>query len=182
MACDLTSGIARRACQDAKPGIDEMYLIPRTELGADAFTLTGNEVTELDVSITEAFKYVIRGHDENILTIAKEDNGRESGATVWNENFVTKIKKVTPAVSAELGIVAKSRPNVIAKDNAGNYRLLGLSEGCYNTIEETSGGAKTDYNGYTVTFTAQEFELAPFVDESTISALEALVSETNITD
>lgn len=182
MSCDLTSGIARRACIDAKPGIDEMYLIPRTSLGADAFTIAGNEVTGLDVEITEAFKYVIRGHDENLLTITKEDNGRESGATVWNENFVAKVKKVSKAVSAELNIVAKSTPNVIAKDNAGNYRLLGLSEGCYSTIEETSGGAKTDYNGYTITFTAQEFELAPFVDDSTITALEALVSATDITD
>lgn len=180
MSCDLTSGVLRRACIDAKPGIDEMYLIPRTSLGAGAFTLTGNEVTGIDVAVTEIFRYVIRGQDENLLTITKEDNGRESGATVWNENFVAKVKKVSKEVSAELNIVAKSTPNVIAKDNAGNWRLLGLSEGCYSTIEETSGGAKTDYNGYTITFTAQEFDLAPFVDETTIQALEALVSETNI--
>lgn len=180
MSCDLTSGIARRACIDAKPGIDEMYLIPRTALGAGAFTIVGNEVTGLDLSVTEAFKYVIRGHDENILTINKEDNGRESGATVWNENFVAKVKKVSKAVSAELNIVAKSTPNVVAKDNDGNYRLLGLSEGCYSTIEETSGGAKTDYNGYTITFTAQEFELAPYVDSATVTALEAILSVTNI--
>jgi len=180
MSCDLTSGILK-PCQDSKPGIDEMYLIPRTDLGAGAFTLTGNEVTGIDASITEIFKYEIRGHDENILTITKDDNGRASGATVWNENFVTKIKKVNQAISAELNIVAKARPNVIAKDNMGNWRLLGLSEGCYSTIEETSGGAKTDFNGYTVTFSQQEFDLAPFVDSATITALEALVSSTNIT-
>ena len=179
MSCDLTSG-RLRPCNDAKPGIDEMYLIPRTSLGASAFTLTGNEVTGIDVAITEIFKYEIRGDDENLLTITKDDNGRQSGATVWNENFVAKLKKVTKETSAELNIVAKTVPNVIAKDNMGNWRLLGLSEGCYSTIEEASGGAKTDFNGYTVTFTAQEFDLAPFVDSATITALEALISATNI--
>lgn len=180
MSCDLTSG-RLKPCNDAKPGIDLMYLIPRTSLGADAFTITGNEVTGIDVAITEIFKYEIRGDDENLLTINKEDNGRQSGATVWNENFVVKLKKVTKETSAELNIVAKAVPNVIAKDNMGNWRLLGLSEGCYSTIEEASGGAKTDFNGYTVTFTSQEFDLAPFVDSATITALEALVSATNIT-
>src|SRR6056297_2193803 len=179
MSCDLTSGILK-PCNDSKPGIDEMYLIPRTELGAGAFTIVGNEVTGIDVLITEIFKYVIRGDDENILTINKDDNGRQSGATVWNESFVAKVKKVNQASSAELNIVAKATPNVIAKDNMGNWRLLGLSEGCYSTIEENSGGAKTDFNGYTATFTSQEFELAPYVDSATITALKALISETNI--
>ncbi len=179
MSCDLTSGRSR-PCQDSKPGIDNVLFIPRTELGKDAFTIVGNEVTAIDVAITEIFEWVIRGHDENVLTINKAENGRDSGASVWTENFVLKVKKVDKATSAEINILAKSNPNVIAVDNMGNYRLLGLSEGCYSTIEEASGGAKTDYNGYTITFEQQEFELAPYVDDATVTALKALISSTVI--
>lgn len=179
MACDITTG-RNIPCLDAKPGVDRFFLIPRTDLGADAFTLTNNEVTSLDISITEAFEYKLGGHDENVFTQTKPDNGRASGATVFDQEFVAKLKKVDKATSAELLIVSKSVPNVVVKDNQGNYRLMGLSEGCYSVIEEASGGAKTDFSGYTVTFSAQEFESAPFVDSATITALEGLLSATNI--
>lgn len=180
MACDLTSG-RDIPCIDAKPGIDDFYLIPRVALGADAFTLTGNEVTALDLSITEVFKYQLRGDDENIFTQTKPDNGRQSGATAFDQEFVVKLKKVDKATSAELNIVSKSTPNVVVKDNQGNYRLMGISEGCYCIIEEASGGAKTDFSGYTITFQATEFDSAPFLDAATITALDGLVSATNIT-
>ena len=180
MACDLTSG-REIPCIDAKPGIDDFYLIPRTSLGAGAFTLTGNEVTGLDVLITEVFKYQLRGDDENIFTQTKPDNGRSSGATAFDQEFVVKLKKIDKATSAELNIVSKSTPNVVVKDNQGQYRLMGISEGCYSIIEEASGGAKTDFSGYTVTFSATEFESAPFLDAATITALDGLVSATNIT-
>lgn len=180
MACDITSGRAI-GCVDAKPGIDDFYLIPRTDLGAGAYTIAGNEVTGIDVSITEVFKYSLRGDDENVFTQTKPDNGRASGASVFNQEFVVKLKKVDKLTSAELNIVSKSTPNVIVKDNQGNYRLMGLSEGCYSVIEEVSGGAKSDFSGYTITFSATEFETAPFLDSATISALDGLVSVTTIT-
>lgn len=180
MSCDLISG-RLIGCIDAKPGIDDFYLIPRTSLGADAFTISGNEVTGLDVLITEVFKYQLRGDDENIFTQTNPDDGRATGAKVFEQSFVVKLKKVDKATSAELAIVGKSVPNVVVKDNEGFYRLMGLSEGCYSVIEENSGGAKNSFSGYTLTFTATEFDSAPFLDSDTITALEALVSATNIT-
>ena len=180
MACDLTTGRAI-PCLDAKPGIDDIYFIPRTALGKDAFTLTGNEVTGLDILITEAFKYSLGGDDENILNINGNDDSRATGATTFTHEAVVKLKKIDKATSQELGVVAKSRPNVVMKDNDGNYRLLGLSEGCYINVVETSGGAKNSFNGYTVNINSVEFESAPFLDSATIDALEGLVSSTNIT-
>lgn len=179
MSCDLNSG-RLIGCLDAKPGVDDFYLIPRTSLGKDAFTIGGNEVTALDVAITEVFKYQLRGDDENIFTQTNPDNGRASGTKVFDQSFVVKLKKIDKATSAELTIVGKSVPNVVVKDNEGHYRLMGLTEGCYSTLEENSGGAKADFSGYTLTFTATEFESAPFLDDSTITALEDLVSATNI--
>ncbi len=180
MACDITTGRGI-PCLNAKPGIDRFYLIPRTELGKEAFTISGGEVTGLDTSITEVFKFDIRGDDENVFNNNKPETGRSSGATTYNEEFIVKLAKVDKETTQELDNIAKSTPNVVVKDNNGNYRLMGLSEGTYLNIQEASGGAKTDFNGYTLTFTATEFEPAPFVDESTITSLEGLVSETNIT-
>jgi len=181
MGCDIIANGREIPCLNAKPGVDRFYLIPRTELGKDAFTITDGQVTAVDASITEIFKYDMRGNDENVININKEETGRSTGATTYNEEFIAKLGTVDRETSQELDKVARATPNVVVKDNHGNYRLLGLSEGSYLNIQETSGGAKTDFNGYTLTFTSTEFEPAPFVDEATVTALEGLVSTNNIT-
>lgn len=48
------------------------------------------------------------------------------------------------------------------------------------SVETASGGAKGDFNGYTLTLTATETDLAPSLDSATVTAFTGLVSATVI--
>jgi hypothetical protein len=43
-----------------------------------------------------------------------------------------------------------------------------------------TGGAKSDFNGYNLTLSAQENDIAPLLDAATKTALEALVDSSPI--
>ena len=53
---------------------------------------------------------------------------------------------------------------------------MGLDDGIDFTVVASTGGAKTDMNGYTLTGVSTVSELAPHLDSATITAFEAVVS------
>ena len=56
----------------------------------------------------------------------------------------------------------------------GSHRIQGISDGTVISLETESGGAKGDFNGYTLTLTSTEVDLAPTLDSATVTALIAL--------
>ena len=59
---------------------------------------------------------------------------------------------------------------------------MGLKRGVSGSVNPVTGTSLSDANGYNVTLNGKEDALAPFLDSDTITALEALVSSTNIDD
>ena len=56
------------------------------------------------------------------------------------------------------------------------YLVIGLDDGIDFTVDATTGGAKADLNGYTLTGVATTKDMAPHLDTATISAFLALVA------
>lgn len=175
MACALTSG-RTEPCKDSVGGLKTAYAIDFVE---DSFTVVAGEATAINIAITSVFKYELNANGNLFNEPVTADN--ETGTTTYAQSLTLALKKQTKDSANEIHLLAKGRPIWVVKDRNGNHRVVGISDGTTLTGEIASGGAKTDFNGYTLTFVATEDEPAPYLDSATVTALEALISVTNIT-
>ena len=175
MACALTSG-RTEPCKDAVGGIKAAYFIDYVE---DSFTVSGGEATAIDAGVTTTYEYELNSNNNTFVQTAT--SSKENGTTTYLQTLTLSLKKQTQASAEEIHLLMKSRPVIVVRDNMGNYQVMGISDGTVGTGEIASGGAKEDFNGYTLTFTATEVEPAPFLDATTKTAFIALISGTNIT-
>ena len=175
MACVLTSG-RTEPCSDAIGGLKTMYLIDYIE---DSFTVASGEATAINGSISAVYKYELLADGNSLVENITQDIN--AGTSVYGQVLTVALKKQTLASAQELALVVKSRPVVVVVDRMSNHKVVGISDGTSNTGDVASGGAKADFNGYNLVFNATETEPAPYLDSATVSALEALISGTNVT-
>lgn len=174
MACALTSG-RTEPCRDAIGGLKAIYLLDFVE---NSFTITSGEATAINVAVTEVFKYELLADGNTLVETFTAD--QNNGTSVYEQVLTVALKKQTTATANELAILVKARPVIVVQDRAGAYRVVGISDGSVVTGDIQSGGAKADFNGYNLTFTATEVLPAPSLDSATVTALLTIVSATNI--
>lgn len=176
MACALTTG-RTEPCKDAIGGLKKAYFVDYLE---SSFTVSAGQATAMNVALTEAFEFALRANNNTFTESVVSD--KNTGTTVNTQTLEVRLKKQDAATSAEIALMAKARPIIIVVGNDNVHKVMGISEGCDLTGSNIqSGGARADFNGYDLTFTAEEVALAPILDSSTVTALEAVVSATEIT-
>jgi len=175
MACVLTTGRAE-PCKDAIGGFKTAYAVDLLE---DAFTITSGEATAMNVALTVAYQFDLNATGNTLNETPTADNN--AGTTTYAQELALSLKKQTKASANEIHLLLKARPIWVVKDRMGNYKVVGISDGTTGTGETLSGGAKEEFNGYNLTFSATETEPAPYLDAATVTALKALVSATNVT-
>lgn len=174
MACTLTSG-RTEPCRDAVGGLKAIYLANFIE---DGFTVAAGEATAINVALTEVFKYELIADGNTFVETPTQDPN--AGTTTYEKVLSVVLKKQNLASANELAIIMKARLLVVVQYRDGSYRVLGLEDGTFQTGDFQSGGAKSEFNGYNLTFTATETTPSPYLDSATVTALEAIVSATNI--
>tara|TARA_B110000902_G_C14147764_1_gene528311 strand:- start:237 stop:749 length:513 start_codon:yes stop_codon:yes gene_type:complete len=170
MACDITIG-RDRACKDGLGGNSTLYLY--NEL-SDAFTVLNGEATAMNVLLTAAFAFPLEG-DGNTLEQSMVSD-RNTGTKVNTQTLTVMLKNMDAATSAEFNLLAAGYPQAVVVDRNGNHHAIGLDDGIDFTVLASTGGAKTDMNGYTLTGVATTTDIAPLLDEATITAFEGVVS------
>ena len=170
MACDITIG-RDRACKDGLGGNSTLYLY--NEL-SDAFTVLNGEATAMNVLLTAAFAFPLEG-DGNTLEQSMVSD-RNTGTKVNTQTLTVMLKNMDAATSAEFNLLAAGYPQAVVVDRNGNHHAIGLDDGIDFTVLASTGGAKTDMNGYTLTGVATTTDIAPILDDSTVLAFEAVVS------
>lgn len=169
MACNLTTGRSR-VCKDSLGGNSTLYLFDWVE---DPFTVASGEATAINAAITSVFEYELEGDSNTLVENMVSD--RNTGTRVNTQTLTIALKKIDAATSAELNLVAANFVGAVIKDRNGVYHALGIDDGMDFTIDQATGGAKTDLNGYTLTGVATTSSLSPKLDSATVTALEALV-------
>lgn len=169
MNCDITKGRSK-VCKSGIGGVSKLFLFPWIE---DAFTVTDGVATAINASITSVFEYELEGDGNTLAENMPSD--RNTGTTINTQTLTVILKKIDAATSAEMKLVANSYPMAVVKDRNGVYHIIGIDDGIDFTIDTTTGGAKTDLNGYTLTGVSTTTALAPQMDETTIASFEALV-------
>lgn len=143
------------------------------------FTVSAGEATAIDAGITEVFKYYTRADETDLVETPA--SSRNNGTTIVTQTLNMRLLKRDAATSAEIILLAKARPIIVVVTEAGDYLLMGRRDGADLTGgTATTGRALEDFSGYDLVFEAKELSMAPHLDSSTVTALEALVSATVI--
>lgn len=174
MACNLTTG-RTEPCYDIVGGLKAAYAFDYLE---DSFTVTGGEATAVSGSLSTVFKFDLISDNNTLNENLTTD--QNNGTFINTQTLSLSLKKQDKDTAAEIALHAKGRKIWVVQDRQDNYRVVGISDGTILTGEIQSGGAKGDFNGYNLTYTAIESEPAPFLDSATVTAFLLLVSATVI--
>lgn len=167
--CALTSDYSF-GCDVGIGGVKEVYII---ELGNIAsYTESSGTLTAITKASGKVFrKYQLVQETANF----KDDitGNRQNGTLFYPQTGLIIINKQNVAVRNEILLLAKNQLVFVVKDNNLTYRLYGREFGLMLlTGSADSGTAWGDRNGYTLNFTGNELELAPFVTDAVIATLQ----------
>ncbi len=167
--CALTSDYVF-GCDVGIGGVKEVYII---ELGNIAsITESSGTLTAITKATGKVFrKYQLVQETANF----KDDitGNRQNGTLFYPQTGLIIINKQNVAVRNEILLLAKNQLVFVVKDNNLTYRLFGREFGLMLlTGSADAGTAWGDRNGYTLNFTGNELELAPFVSDSVIATLQ----------
>tara|TARA_R110002020_G_scaffold90365_1_gene220041 strand:- start:769 stop:1287 length:519 start_codon:yes stop_codon:yes gene_type:complete len=168
--CPITSGRVE-PCNDSIGGLDSFFAIPFIVNG---FTIADGEVTAIDSGITEAFKFELRA-DANTFT-SDGVSDENTGVSLFTETLTVFLKKQDALTNVQVNLLQQGLHYFICKSRNGGYQLMGSLDGARVTASNiVSGGARSDGNGYNLTATSTSKTPAPFLDQSTVTALLAIV-------
>jgi len=129
--------------------------------------------TAINPLLTEAFEYEIEGDGNNIAESLVSD--RNTGTSLNTQTSTIVLKKIDATSSAQLNLLAYAFPMAVVKDRNGIYHAIGIDDGIDFTVVQSTGGAKTELNGYTLTGVSTTGSLSPKLDTGTVAAFLALV-------
>lgn len=166
MACDITAGRNDANCLDSLGGIKAIY-VANFEKGmfADA-TFTGEEITAMGTAY-DVFKYELRGTNNIDEANTKDIN---AGTSIFEASGTITLKKQDATTQAQMVLLSKGRPQIIAEGYDGLFRIFGIKNGVDVTVNTASGADMNEFNGYTLTLASKEDNLAYFVDSSLVAA------------
>ena len=175
MACDITAGRNDSNCLDSLGGIKAIYVANFAKgMFADA-TFTGEEITAMG-SAYDVFKYELRGTNNIDEANTKDIN---AGTSIFEASGTITLKKQDATTQAQMVLLSKGRPQIIAEGYDGSFRIFGIKNGVDVTVNTASGADMNEFNGYTLTLASKEDNLAYFVASSLVGAGDAFDVQAN---
>lgn len=165
MATSLTRG---RAIQnkDNVGGLKAVYFVDFGDLGS-ATRGSEDEITAFDGTFS-AHKYELKGANSFEQPI---NTSRENGTTFYEQTLSIVLPALSKEDHKELKLIIIDRKQVVIETNNGEFFVVGLENGADVTGGTVStGAAMGDLTGYSLTITAQEKDIAPFVEGFTSNA------------
>ncbi len=169
MACALTSGRVKQ-CKQSLGGNSRLYLFDYID---DPFTHASGVATAKNAGLTDSYEYELEGDGNTLVESFVSD--RQTGTSVNTQTITVVLKKISAADVAELDLLTYSFAQAVVKDRNGIYHAIGINDGIDWSVESTTGGAKGDLNGFTLTGVATTGELSPKLDSATTTAFLATV-------
>lgn len=177
MACLITLGRSE-TCKDTLGGLKNVYFINEDITSSFIYKETSPGVYAVDDYFGEAIEYVNfvqylykfelksneNVYDQEIVT------SRENGTTFFRQTLTIKLKKQDIATHNAVKTLAYAKPRILVENNEGQFFLVGLLRGCDLTAGSiNNGGDLGGFNGYSLTFQADELLPSQFVENGTSS-------------
>lgn len=158
MACALTQNYTLD-CKDSIGGLKEVYFASVDDVAS--WTGTNGAYTGVTMDSGKYFwKYDLIKESSNFAEAI--NTNVQNGTVFYATTLEIILNKLQVNTRNEILLLAKNRLVAIAVDNNGSSWILGKENG----LDITGGGSGSgtafgDRNGYTLTFTGNEKELAP---------------------
>jgi len=167
----ITSGLAGVACGSNPGGVSEIYLANFDDI---SFTLTGGTVSAMlgpsGATADFMYEYTFRRNTASVNEDLTKDIA--TGSLFYTQTATIVLDKQDKTKRDQLMLLDNALVMYIAKHTNGTYWLYGAEDGSYVTTNAaTTGTAKTDQNGYTITMVAEEPNRAYPVDPSIIDQI-----------
>ena len=146
MSCDLTSG-RLRAC-DVKAGIKRVFIGKWTK--NLSYTFVGNTITSIN-DTPLLFETINANYT---ATLSHTDEGE-----FYNITAKLDLPKVNKTDSATLNILSELNTYIVLENQNNQLVFLGLENGLTPKISETSGGAKSSFNGYSIELKGTQIQM-----------------------
>ena len=170
MGCILTQSMVLD-CKESVGGIKNAYFMSWADLLV--VTETAGVVTAITKAVGKKFyKYELV---KNSADYTENINANvQNGTVYYAQELKIILNKMQANTRNEILLLAKSNLVAIVEDSNGKYWLAGRTNGLDITGgSANSGTAQGDRNGYSLTFTGGEKEMAPEVTSSIIAGLLA---------
>ena len=166
--CNSITGITF-SCLSNTGGVKEIYIACFDSLVSA--TVSSGEIIFATVSAPfEQFQF-----NKNTSSITEEATiNLENGTTFYTQTVTLVIPRREVSKRNAILLLADGQPNlhIIVKDQNDEYWWVGYENGANLTANVTgSGTTKTELNGYTLTFTAEEPSLALGIDPAVIPTI-----------
>ena len=182
MACDISNGRIEQ-CKDSVSGLKAIYIINYDKLNSDAVAYLSSPVGSEDVIDTwvpidtatamNLYKYELKSTTNSFTTAI--ESSRDNGTTFFSQTLVAALKRQDAATTKNVKLLAYGRPRIVVRTMTDQFFLMGLDQGAdVSAGEISSGAALGDFNGYSLTFLAQEEMPANFLDCSNEAGLKVL--------
>ena len=181
MSCDITAGHIE-SCKDSVSGLKSIFIINYDKVNSDAVTysVTAGEEDVIDtwvpidtVTALNLYKFELKSTTNSFTTAI--ESSRDNGTTFFSQTLVAAIKRQDAVTTKQVKILSYGRPRIIIRTMTDQFFLMGLDQGADVSAGEISTGAALgDFNGYSLTFLAQEEMPANFINCTTEAQLAAV--------
>jgi len=179
MACDISNGRIEE-CKSSVSGIKACYIINFDKLNSDTVVysteLGKEDEIETWVPIDDSaplnlYKFELKSNSNSFIQAI--ESSRDNGTTFFTQTLVINLKKQDVVTTKNVKLLAYGRPRIVVRSMTDQFFLVGLDQGADVSAGEISTGAALgDFNGYSLTFTAQEELPANFVDVTNETSLK----------
>jgi hypothetical protein len=168
MACTITLGRALD-CKDALGGLSKIFFVDDFEAGlvtaagtgdgtagsATVSTTAGETFTITDLPAMTVLQYDLRP-DLSSFTINVQSDPA-TGASLFEQTLNVVLQKHQEQDPEQLRLISRNRSQIFVLDNNDNVFLFGAAHGMdLNGGTLTSGAARNEMSGHTLTFTGRE--------------------------
>lgn len=148
---DITSG-RKRFCKSTIGGVKAAFLAPYRKVAR-------SEIIYDRVSLFQFPETIIYKFDLITGTAFVQNQNEDEGGKYFDISLTLTFNKITVFDNMQFQKLLRKDYFIIIEDFNGNYFLLGFRNGL------TAESLKTSTTQYTIDFSGQEVEFAPFVNE-----------------
>lgn len=186
MGCDITAGRIEQ-CKDSVSGLKAIYVINYDKINSDTVDyslVAGFEDqiltwTPIDTGVAlNLYKFELKSTTNSFTTAI--ESSRDNGTTFFTQTLVAALKRQDAVTTKNVKLLAYGRPRIVVRTMTDQFFLMGLDQGAdVSAGEISSGAALGDFNGYSLTFTAQEELPANFINCTTEAELVVVFNTQN---
>lgn len=173
MSCDLIAKGRTLSCKDNRIGIK--YIDFANFDSGNVYTVTAQEIATLPSGLDEVFRYQVKSTGNSLVETATID--LEKRTTEIKQVLNIALQKMSKESEVELLALTYGLTTAFVHDYNGNVFAVGIDTG----LDATSATKSTDDGGYKLVLEAIDTKYSPYLSSSAKTALEALVSTTNVT-